>query len=200
MAFTSSMRKTRVPPDLLSGYPPMRPVGFGFITMPFESPGIHIMQFEALISDNWEVVYHVTDSGILNIALAGTTPITSGTLLALHAQRRLDAVDLQGEQRLDGERLNRLSIRPATDFHGLFALRQNSPNPFNASTLIQYLIPEATEVSIDLYNILGQHVSTLLRRPKAAGSYTLRVSTGGVYLYRLQAESFTQVKKMVLIK
>jgi len=181
-----------------------RPITSVFIAIPIEAPGIHIMQIELLISDNWNVVYHVTDSGVLNIALAGTTPITSGTLLALRVAGRLDEVKLQGELWLDGERLNRLSIRPASDFPRQFALRQNFPNPFNASTSIQYLIPEATDVSIDLYNILGQHVITLIRHPKAAGSYTLRVNTdnlsSGVYFYRLQAGSFTQVKKMVLIK
>jgi DNA-binding beta-propeller fold protein YncE len=181
-----------------------RPITSVMITIPMGSHDIDIIQIESQISDNWETDYNITDSGVLNIAMAGTTPITSGTLLALHVQDRIDGIDLQGEVWLDGDALNRIFISPANDLPRQFVLRQNFPNPFNASTSIQYLLPEAAAVSIDLFNILGQHVATLIRRTKAAGSYTIQVNTdkmsSGIYFYRLQAGSFTQVKKMIVLK
>ncbi|MCX6145580.1 MAG: T9SS type A sorting domain-containing protein [Ignavibacteriales bacterium] len=86
----------------------------------------------------------------------------------------------------------------------LFKLEQNYPNPFNPSTTIQYEVPSHTHVVLTIYNILGQSVAELVNAEKDAGHYETRFDASGfasgVYLYRLQAGSFVQTRKLVVLK
>ncbi len=90
-----------------------------------------------------------------------------------------------------------------------YTLSQNYPNPFNPSTVISYQLPVSGLVSLKVYDILGREVTTLVNEEKPAGKYEVifNVEThrdaslpSGVYFYRIQAGSFTQTKKMLLIK
>ncbi len=88
-----------------------------------------------------------------------------------------------------------------------FALLQNYPNPFNPSTVIQYSLVQASQVSLKVYNMLGQEVATLVNAHQEAGVYAVPFNTtkalslsSGVYIYRLQAGSFISTKKLVLMK
>lgn len=85
-----------------------------------------------------------------------------------------------------------------------FILAQNYPNPFNPSTTISFSIPSAGFTSLKVYDILGDEVATLVNEEKSAGEYDITFDastfTSGVYLYRLSAGSFTEVKKMILVK
>ncbi len=85
-----------------------------------------------------------------------------------------------------------------------FALYQNYPNPFNPSTVVRYALPVAGIVTIDVFNALGEKVSTLLNSEKEAGyhevSFDAATLPGGVYFYKIQAGEYTAVKKMVLVK
>lgn len=85
-----------------------------------------------------------------------------------------------------------------------YALHQNYPNPFNPSTNINFTIPVAGNVQLNVYNVLGQRVSTLLNGPMSAGSHTVNFSasrlSSGVYLYQLRAGDFVQNRTMLLIK
>lgn len=85
-----------------------------------------------------------------------------------------------------------------------FHLHQNYPNPFNPVTNIKYQIPELSFVMLEIYDVSGKEIATLVNEKKPAGSYTLefdatRLPTG-VYFYKIQAGSFTETKKMVLMK
>ena len=90
-----------------------------------------------------------------------------------------------------------------------FELSQNYPNPFNPVTTIEYGIPTRSQVTIEIFNVLGQRVRTLVNGTQSAGSYRVEwagtddagqsVPTG-VYLYRFQAGDVVQTKKMLLIK
>ena len=88
-------------------------------------------------------------------------------------------------------------------------LSQNYPNPFNPITKIRYTIPDAVKshnelVKLKVYDILGNEVVTLVNEEKPAGSYEVEFSgenlTSGVYFYKLQAGSYVETKKMVLLK
>ena len=85
-----------------------------------------------------------------------------------------------------------------------FALYQNYPNPFNPSTKIKYSIPQESIVTIKVFDILGEEVATLLNEKQEAGTYDVdfdgRNLGSGIYLYKMEAETFSQIKKMLIIK
>ena len=85
-----------------------------------------------------------------------------------------------------------------------FELLQNYPNPFNPSTRIKYAISEQTRVTLKVFNVIGQQVATLVDEVQSAGNYVAKFDavglSTGVYFYKLDAGSFTSVKKMVLVK
>ncbi len=85
-----------------------------------------------------------------------------------------------------------------------YSLSQNYPNPFNPSTVINYSIPKSGLVTIKIYDVLGREVTTLVNEQKSAGNYFVQFSgshlSSGIYFYRLTAGSFTQTKKLVLLK
>jgi hypothetical protein len=85
-----------------------------------------------------------------------------------------------------------------------YALFQNYPNPFNPVTQIRYALPEAGRVRLTIYNTLGQQVARLVDLRQEAGTYSVtwdaRDFASGVYYYRLEAGSFREVRKLVLMK
>jgi hypothetical protein len=99
-----------------------------------------------------------------------------------------------------------------------FTLDQNFPNPFsprgwetptgvafgNSSTTIRYTLPQATAVKLNVFDMFGREIATLVNHTQAAGEYTLQWAphnlASGVYWYRLQAGSFSATKKMVLMQ
>jgi hypothetical protein len=85
-----------------------------------------------------------------------------------------------------------------------FALGQNFPNPFNPSTTIQYAVKEASQVTLKVYDMIGNEVATLVDEMKPAGSYAVGFDasqlSSGVYLYKMTAGSFIQTRKLVLMK
>jgi hypothetical protein len=85
-----------------------------------------------------------------------------------------------------------------------FNLKQNYPNPFNPTTVISYQLPVSSPVTLKIYDILGNEVATLVNEIKPAGNYEVEFDAGylssGVYFYSISAESFNQVKKMILLR
>lgn len=93
-----------------------------------------------------------------------------------------------------------------------FTLEQNFPNPFNPSTIIRYTIPQAVNVAdtrLEIFNVLGQKVRTLVKTQQAAGTYTLQwdgtndsgnLLATGLYVYQLRAGEFVEMKKMLFLK
>jgi len=92
-----------------------------------------------------------------------------------------------------------------------YALFENYPNPFNPNTIIKFGVPKESDVSLKVYNILGEEVINLVNEKMKAGYYevefnatshsgNVRNLTSGIYFYQLKAGSFIQTKKMVLLK
>jgi hypothetical protein len=85
-----------------------------------------------------------------------------------------------------------------------FRLEQNYPNPFNPTTEIRYQVSRLSDVRLEVFDMLGRNVSTLVNQPQAAGMYQVMLNashlSSGVYFYRLQAGQDVEIKKMLLCK
>ena len=85
-----------------------------------------------------------------------------------------------------------------------FSLSQNYPNPFNPTTTIAFSVPQAEHITIVIYDLLGREVATLVNEAMNPGSYTIQWNASkipsGVYLYRLEAGTSTETKKLMLLK
>ena len=97
------------------------------------------------------------------------------------------------------------SVKPGSNsVPASFMLFQNYPNPFNPTTMIGYDVPERSEVTLAVYDVLGRCVGELVNGEKLPGHYEVTFDASrlpsGVYLYRLQAGSFSETKKLVLVK
>jgi hypothetical protein len=102
-----------------------------------------------------------------------------------------------------------LGIDNADQLPTNFALLQNYPNPFNSSTVIDFVIPTQTHVTLDIVNILGQTIRTLVNSDEPAGNYRAiwdgmddhgQMAASGIYLYRIKAGDYNQTRKMILEK
>jgi len=90
------------------------------------------------------------------------------------------------------------------DMPNVFSLKQNYPNPFNASTTISYSLPEGSNVNIDIFDIMGRKIETLVTGHQSAGEHSIvwnasNVSSG-VYLYRITAGDYSETKMCNLLK
>jgi hypothetical protein len=95
-------------------------------------------------------------------------------------------------------------VQAEMEVPGQYVLESNYPNPFNPQTTIQYALPEAATVKLTVFDTLGRRVATLVEAAQAAGQYETTFDASnlpsGVYLYRLEAGSFVQMKTMLLVK
>jgi len=106
--------------------------------------------------------------------------------------------------------LSDIAWQDHNNFQQSFSLSQNYPNPFNPSTKISFSLPSASKIKLQVFNALGELVTTLVNDTKNAGIHTVNWNASnlasGVYIYRIQAESvadakeFNMVKKMILMK
>ena len=90
-----------------------------------------------------------------------------------------------------------------------YTLSQNYPNPFNPVTTITYELPQESYISLEVYNMKGQQVTSLASKGQEAGKYTVQWDgtdlngnkvSSGIYLYKLKTSDYTNIRKMVLMK
>jgi hypothetical protein len=115
-----------------------------------------------------------------------------------------DGTDLPWETPPDYSKVN-VSNEIDNDVVTVYSLEQNYPNPFNPSTNIRFNLPNAANVKLTVYNVLGQQVASLINgKTMTSGSHTVEFDasslSSGMYIYRLEAGSFTSTKRMMLIK
>jgi hypothetical protein len=152
-------------------------------------------------SSNWERIGFVAGSGNSNSPknYSYTDNPTGGNSFSY----RLKQIDVDGKYKYYDVITVNIGVSSEAQ------LLQNSPNPFNPSTAIKYYIPGATEVAIKIYDILGREVRTLINQQMTGGYHIVywngKDSRGedvasGIYLYRLTAGSYSDTKKMNLLK
>ncbi|MEX2603804.1 MAG: S8 family serine peptidase [Gracilimonas sp.] len=104
----------------------------------------------------------------------------------------------------DGESLVITGFEEKPEIPEQYHLSHNYPNPFNPRTNIQYELPKQSEVTLQVFDVLGRKVQTLVDQSQKAGRYTISFDAkrlaSGVYFYRIKADNFVQVRKMLLIK
>lgn len=103
-----------------------------------------------------------------------------------------------------GETITNIYFEENKETENDLTLNQNFPNPFNSISIIQYLIPSDGSVLIELFNTLGERVKTLTNRFHTRGIYSISISSGelssGIYLYKLQFQTKSLTKKLLIIK
>jgi hypothetical protein len=168
-----------------------------------------VVDVQVLTPADWQDA-HQTRDGVFHLAMMGDTPLTAGMVatVTLELFEETGALSLGGEGFLhenEAQLLATVDVNVPTAVH-LFA---NYPNPFNPSTQIRYQLPAQASVTLEVYNLVGQRVVTLVESEKKAGTYTVtwdgRDSTGhrvpsGTYLYRLRTGEQVQTRKMLLVK
>lgn len=119
---------------------------------------------------------------------------------------RLKQIDLDGTVHYtDGVQVDLLSgVDDHRPLPTVFALDQNYPNPFNPSTKIEFAMPKEARVQLEVFNILGERVATLVDEMRSAGYHTVQFDatalSTGLYFYRLSSDDVTFLRKMALVK
>ena len=131
----------------------------------------------------------LSDSTVMSLAVSGTN-LFAGTWGGGVWRRPLS------------EMITSVQHKSEIPFH--FRLEQNYPNPFNPSTIIKFAITSNQFVQLKIYDVLGREVASLVNEEKPSGSYEINFNaaqlSSGIYFYKMQAGSFVQIKKMILLK
>ncbi len=144
----------------------------------------------------WEEIGFVSGNGTANelhtYSLVDTAPLRNN-------RYRLRQMDTDGSAHFSQEIEIALSAIPS-----VFDLKQNYPNPFNPSTTIEFSLPNRVNVNLTVYNLLGQKIVTLVDGELNVGTHRVVWNAGnkpnGIYFYQLEASTFTETKRMVLMK
>ncbi|MFQ5498351.1 MAG: T9SS type A sorting domain-containing protein [Candidatus Zixiibacteriota bacterium] len=152
------------------------------------------------------LVFEVTDPSISEVTIeAVTLEQPNHSLLFVYHEYDDNGVPGTRVERPDFEQVTvALSGTTDAELPTTFAVDQNYPNPFNPSTTVSFALPEASDVNLTIYNVLGQEVEVLVNGEMPAGNHTIEWfadnRSSGVYFYRLTANSFSETKKMLLLK
>jgi thermitase len=142
----------------------------------------------------------VKTQGFSNQAKQSATAVNHLTLQLLAGR---NGVALAGGNTANST-MNSTTENAAAKLPTEYGLTQNYPNPFNPSTVISYQLPQQTKVRLQVFDMLGRVVADLANEIKPAGTYQVNFNASalasGTYFYRLQAGTFVQTKKMVLVK
>lgn len=189
----------------------------------FDAFGLHltypseVLQFHHIsatdATEGWVVLDGaLLESGVVTIGGFDTEGLSSDEPLSIAEATFTIRKGMEGQGELDlahlVDDLRGAEVRKGDVVVGAvptdYALYQNYPNPFNSSTEIAYHVPEAIQVRITVYNILGQVVAEPVNQEMEAGYHTVRWNavnmSSGIYFYRIEAEGFAATRRMVLLK
>jgi len=159
---------------------------------------------------DWVLAYHNAD-GVLKIAMAGVTPLSSGKFVSVEFKGGPNTkINVSGSAIVNENPAQALASVSVANIPSKFDLGQNYPNPFNPTTTIKYQLAKQANVTLRIYSITGQLIRTIVDGVQQQPGYYSVIWDGlnnsgqqvasGVYIYRLEAGSFVSMKKMLLLK
>lgn len=169
-----------------------------------------LSQLDFILPQNWKAFYD-NSNGKLEIAFAGSTPMQSGTIaiMELDLMENIHSLKLDGDVIFNASQQFDISPLIVKEKPNEFSLDDNYPNPFNPKTTIKYQLPKESKVKIQIFDLTGNHIKTLVNSKKGPGYYEVdwqgmdtnskQVPTG-IYFYRISAGSYRKIKKMILTK
>ncbi|MCF7833377.1 MAG: T9SS type A sorting domain-containing protein [Candidatus Marinimicrobia bacterium] len=144
---------------------------------------------------------------LLVLTFNAAANVSEGDVSFIEFSDNITATDSLGAEMCASSRRGYIrfsSITQIADIPQDYRLHQNYANPFNPATTISYDLPQASNVTLSIYDITGRLIQTLVDQQQGSGQYSIRWDashlSSGVYIYRLQAGDFAQSKKMLLIK
>jgi hypothetical protein len=156
-------------------------------------------EVERGVNGSWSKVAFVNGAGSTTQVQNYSYSDDVSSLKSSKVSYRLKQIDFNGTFKYSSVVEVELDNIPA-----LFSLDQNYPNPFNPTTKISYQLPQNGFVSLKVYNAIGKEVASLVNEEKSAGRYEVNFNaeglSSGLYFYSIQAGSFQETKKMILLK
>ena len=171
----------------------------------YDPSTLTLKDIDHLLPEGWQIIENASP-GNLKLASAGLPTSLHDNLISLHFTKNgfVDLSTVSASISFDEQSETLLTLDENQERPISFDLKGNYPNPFNPVTSIEYALPEAAHVKLEIFDMTGRSVSTLVDRTQTAGLHAVRFDAAslpsGTYLYRIEAGSFTATRKMTLIK
>ncbi len=144
------------------------------------------------------------NGGISWQPIAAGLPVVSVYDMKIHPVENYLAIGTHGRSMYKIDLGQIVDVKDPVNKVEAFNLSQNYPNPFNPSTRITFTVGHSSFVTLDVYDVLGKEVAGLLNEEKSPGTYTINFNaenlSSGVYYYRIKTGSFTETRKMILLR
>lgn len=174
-------------------------------SLTYSAEKVEVESIQSALPSDWTFTSNVKNGkGVVKVATAGTSAPPEGTIARLSVTTADGSPPaISGEGRVGTQSSQTLSLSPEQGPETL-TLSGSSPNPVRSSATISYGLPSNSEVTLEVYNVLGQKVETLVNGAKSAGTHNVDIDaselSSGTYLYRIEAGGVTKTGRMTVVK
>ena len=174
---------------------------------------IHVTDCELFLYWDNNIVKHISSTGPLNtegleVSVSPITTIDSVKIIVKSFSGLINNISSAGLAEVEvNSRVSSYDLVGINDPVAItndYRLDQNYPNPFNPSTIIRFTLPKAQSVTLEVFDISGRNVATLISGRVEGGNNSIKFNpsnlSSGIYFYKLTADNFTQTRKMLFVK